>query len=77
MSLLSRGAWIEISVCRLHMRSQKRRSSHEERGLKSSLWLTSGAVPASLLSRGAWIEIDLLTYNLLKSYVAPLTRSVD
>ena len=36
MSLLSRGAWIEIAISSQSFGASPRRSSHEERGLKSA-----------------------------------------
>ena len=61
MSLLSRGAWIEIKLLSCFHAPSLSRSSHEERGLKSHDAMTfSNIMLESLLSRGAWIEISLL-----------------
>ena len=57
LSLLSRGAWIEIQAKFSELWKKARRSSHEERGLKSNVVQFKAAYNLSLLSRGAWIEI--------------------
>ncbi len=76
MSLLTRGAWIEIGY------------NYDEDNNIVSL-LTRGAwieilcplkvniFNKSLLTRGAWIEISMAKGNSNKSTVAPHTRSVD
>ena len=76
-SLLSRGAWIEISARLCERLAISRRSSHEERGLKFIDFIHYIRIVRSLLSRGAWIEILYNVITLLTPIVAPLTRSVD
>ena len=77
VSLLSRGAWIEImSERNINLMS----SSLLSRGAWIEIFrLAFLAVKSSLslLSRGAWIEIGSGCDCFLQTVVAPLTRSVD
>ena len=57
MSLLTRGAWIEIFGGATINLLQFCRSSPEERGLKLKWLLFLVLYILSLLTRGAWIEI--------------------
>ena len=77
MSLLSRGAWIEIFNDGGYGWLSVSRSSHEERGLKSAFSMILINSFASLLSRGAWIEMENYAKAVDMLIVAPLTRSVD
>ena len=76
LSLLSRGAWIEILNIG-YLSSPK--SSLLSRGAWIEIENYGKAVDMlmSLLSRGAWIEMAILTLIMPQSMVAPLTRSVD
>ena len=67
LSLLSRGAWIEISSVFTVAIVSFCRSSHEERGLKLGMCMNAENRKPSLLSRGAWIEIVFLCFLCKKA----------
>ena len=57
-SLPTRGAWIEITMACTNTPTERRRSPHGERGLKSTYSDMGEDVDKSLPTRGAWIEIE-------------------
>ena len=76
LSLLSRGAWIEMPP---HTLTKQLSASLLSRGawIEISKPTPTPWAKKSLLSRGAWIEINGLNSKSADLYVAPLTRSVD
>ena len=77
LSLLSRGAWIEIHWFLTNAHNKSRRSSHEERGLKYLLLdvLFYQCYVAPLTRSVDWNQKVAISDD--DAYVAPLTRSVD
>ena len=57
LSHLTRGAWIEIRIGKQLKEKIQGRTSHEVRGLKSSVEYNIKSSTVSHLTRGAWIEI--------------------
>ena len=58
VSHLTRGAWIEMEICQAPYHINRRRTSHEVRGLKFLLIIIITSILQSHLTRGAWIEIS-------------------
>ena len=77
LSHLTRGAWIEIRLHRPRRGHDRRRTSHEVRGLKFAHAMMKTITKPSHLTRGAWIEIRRETVVVILVLVAPHTRCVD